>query len=106
VIQVPIEVSVEKATRRLNDALCDVVEFLSARARELTDNLTATQARCTALVEENRELRAKLANVALPGWFCPGCGGWNGEAKERLDVCRGHGCGIPRSVATGEETAR
>lgn len=89
--------------KQLTYAAMRVAELLAWERRQLVDNLTATQERCTALVEENRALKAKLANVALPGWTCPMCGAFNGEAKERLDVCRGHGCGIPRSAAMGGE---
>lgn len=85
--------------QQMMQAASRVAELLLWERRQLLDNLTATQARCTELVEENRALKAKLANVALPGWFCPMCGGWNGEAKERLDVCRSHGCGIPRETS-------
>lgn len=53
------------------------------------DNLTATQARCTELLEENRELKRWM-----PGWFCPKCAVFNGEVKEPLPVCRS--CGGPR----------
>lgn len=88
---------------QITHAASRVAELLLWERRQLLDNLTATQARCTSLLEENRALKAKLANVALPGWFCPLCGCWNGEAKERLNVCRGHGCGIPRSAAMGGE---
>lgn len=31
-------------------------------------------------------------NDLLPGWVCQGCGGFNGEAKETLLVCRACGC--------------
>jgi hypothetical protein len=54
-------------------------------------NLGATQKRCTELLEENRTLRASLI---LPGWFCRGCGTFNGEAKEVLTMCRS--CDSPR----------
>jgi hypothetical protein len=66
----------------------DVLEHLAA---QLLDNLTSTQARCTELLLENRELRA---GIILPGWHCPKCQGFNGDAKERLTSCRA--CEAPR----------
>lgn len=35
------------------------------------------------------------AGISLPGWTCP-CGCFNGEAKERLDLCRA--CALRREV--------
>lgn len=60
---------------------------------EYLNNLTATQARCTELLEENRRLRAPpivrvLGDPILPGWTCEKCGVFNGEAKEKRSACR------------------
>lgn len=61
------------------------------------DSLTATQARCTELLEENRALRAELATIkqgiVLPGFTCA-CGVFNGDEKERRTTCRS--CDAPR----------
>jgi len=57
--------------------------------KAMLENLTSVQARCTELLLENRELKAKLASsLILPGWDCPDCKCFNGEAKERLENCR------------------
>jgi hypothetical protein len=39
-------------------------------------------------------------DVLLPGWQCPGCLVFNGDAKERLEACRC--CGGPRPKNTDE----
>ena len=44
------------------------------------------------------------APMMLPGWFCQGCRGFNGEAKARLEVCRA--CGAARPAILGPEEAR
>ncbi len=41
--------------------LLRMIETLLKECREMHENLSATQARCTALVEEIRELRAKVS---------------------------------------------
>lgn len=71
-------------------------DALEARAAELArerdaylSNLTNVQARCTELLLENRELRARW-----PGWECPARKVWNSDAKEHLRACRC--CGIER----------
>lgn len=33
--------------------------------------------------------------LTLPGWTCGACKGFNGEAKEALNVCRGCGAAKP-----------
>lgn len=43
-------------------ALCDWVFRLEEENIQLEDNLTATQRRCTELVEENRRLKAELTD--------------------------------------------
>lgn len=43
-------------------ALCDWVERLESENVQLEDNLTATQERCTELLEENCRLKAELAD--------------------------------------------
>jgi hypothetical protein len=61
-------------------------------AKQLDDNLTSTQARCTALLEELRAYRG--SGICLPGWWCNECRGFNGEARGRRDDCRA--CGAQR----------
>jgi hypothetical protein len=58
-------------------------------------NLTAVQARCTELLLENRELRAREKANLTPGWICAACMGFNGDAKEKLSACRACGAGRP-----------
>jgi hypothetical protein len=74
---------------RLEEALAENAA-LRERVARLEDNLTATQARCTTLFLELRELRA---GIVLPGWTCS-CGGFNGSEIELHEACRG--CGKPR----------
>lgn len=77
---------------------------LSRDAAQLAENLANVQARCTELLLENRELKSQLTDtlaaalessgLLLPGWTCPDCRTFNGEAKERLLICRA--CTTPR----------
>ena len=62
-----------------------------AEYKAMLENLTATQTRCSELIQENRGLRAGLI---LTGWFCGACGVFSGTAKEELTACRC--CGAPR----------
>ena len=76
--------------------------------KHMLENMTHVQGRCTELLDETRAQRAELARVQarsvdatnssglLPGWTCPKCAGFNGEAKERLVVCRA--CGTARPL--------
>lgn len=66
--------------------------------REVIDNLTAVQKRCTELRLELRAYRA--SGICLPGWWCP-CevttespGIFNGSVREVRTHCRV--CGRPR----------
>jgi hypothetical protein len=34
------------------------------------------------------ELDERTNGLNLPGWFCPGCGVFNGEVKEKHETCR------------------
>ena len=56
------------------------------------ETLTATQARCTELLLEVRQLRA---GIVLPGFTCA-CGVFTGFEKEAHVCCRA--CGAPRST--------
>jgi hypothetical protein len=56
-------------------------------------NLTAVQARCTALLEEVRALRATKDPLGT-GWNCGTCGAFTGTVKEDHVTCRC--CGAPR----------
>lgn len=67
------------------------IERLKRQIAQLEDNLTHTQNRCTELLEDNRRLRR---GIVLPGWHCPSCKAFNGEAKEVLIHCRA--CGIAK----------
>lgn len=40
----------------------------------------------------------KAGGLVLPGWSCPSCGGFNGEAKEILEKCRACGTSRPGLV--------
>lgn len=45
---------------------------------------------------EVRALRTdRVAGILLPGWTCPGCRSFNGEAKKKIEVCRCCGVGRP-----------
>jgi len=69
----------------------DVNSRLLRDMRQLHENLTFVQKRCTALLQDNRDLRAGLV---LPGWNCTRCGAFTGTAKEDRRECRC--CGAPR----------
>lgn len=55
-------------------------------ARHLTDNVTATQVRCSDLLKELRHYRD--SGICLPGWWCWPCGAFNGAAMGRRERCR------------------
>jgi hypothetical protein len=83
----------------LEGRIAELIGFVSRLQndrRQLNNNLMSVQTRCTELLQEVRDLRreCKLEGIVLPGWTCPNCGGFNGEAKERLIVCRC--CPTPR----------
>jgi hypothetical protein len=69
--------------------LIDLVHVLERRNEAeylaMSDNLAATQGRCTELLTEVRAYRA--SGICLPGWWCL-CGGFNGGAREILKLCR------------------
>lgn len=44
---------------------------------------------CTELKKVRRKLAERTNGLNLPGWFCPGCGIFNGETKEKREECRG-----------------
>lgn len=66
----------------------------------MLSNLTATQTRCTQLLNELRAFKASaglpVLSAGLPGlgWDCPSCGAFNGDLKEKLTTCRC--CTTPR----------
>jgi hypothetical protein len=74
--------------RRLTEHL----ERAEATNRQLFDNLTHVQTRCTELLLENRRLRAE---AALPGFICTACGNFTGLAKEDHQTCRCCGAARP-----------
>ena len=52
--------------------------------------------RIATLCDELDAMRSEMRqSLVLPGWTCPGCGGFNGEAKARRETCRS--CNHPRS---------
>jgi hypothetical protein len=61
--------------------------------QQTRENLTATQKRCTELLEENRTLKAC---AIFPGWECAVCCAFNGEAKETRTHCRACNAEGPR----------
>lgn len=63
------------------------IQALEAEMTLVYENLTATQKRCTELLEE---LRRERASNLFPGWTCA-CGVFNGEAKEKREDCRACG---------------
>lgn len=46
------------------------------------------QALCTTVEWLREKLEERTNGLNLPGWFCPGCGVFNGEAKEKRESCR------------------
>lgn len=66
-------------------------EALEAYAAQVSEHLTHVQERCTA---QQLELRALKAAQLLPGWVCPVCEGFNGDARKPQSECRA--CGQPR----------
>lgn len=81
------------ALEALAAALQDEHERKLSELAQTYSNLTATQALCTAQLEELRHYRR--SGLCLPGWHCRGCGGFNGSAKGVRETCRA--CGLPKS---------
>ena len=65
--------------------------------RLLYQQIASLHARCGELKEENRKLQRALDASLLPGWTCPRCGVFTGDAKERHERCRS--CDAPRPAA-------
>jgi hypothetical protein len=70
-------------------ALCDELD----RVREdldvevsVTVDLEHSLAKATAALQ--KKSKVVEGGLTLPGWFCPGCGVFNGEAKTILVGCR------------------
>lgn len=85
----------------VREDLLDLICALHKRATQYEKQLTIVQGRCTELLEEARALRARLAHfeamdgLLLPGWLCPHCKAFVGEAKQRRDECRVCGAARP-----------
>lgn len=56
------------------------------RARAFVDHPGGTR---DEMIERLARMLDEAQGIVLPGWTCPSCKGFNGEAKERLEKCRG-----------------
>jgi len=79
-----------KLTARAEAAEARALDYVREHPeyKAMLENLTATQARCTELLDMYRACKRELDSCLLPGWTCPSCKAFTGTAKEKLTKCR------------------
>jgi hypothetical protein len=87
-------------------ALCDWVERLESEIVNLEDNLTATQTRCTELLEENRALRAQLVDPTRLELGATTSQGLNGPAGPGFEPAIAARLGVPRRDLSAHHGSR
>jgi hypothetical protein len=73
-----------EALERIAIAAMRMADQRERDVKQLTEQITIVQTRCTELLMKVRELEG---GIVLPGWWCP-CGCFNGAAKEWMPRCR------------------
>jgi hypothetical protein len=53
-----------------------------------TELMERVQELCSELEETRRKLAERTNGLNLPGWFCPSCGVFNGEMRQKREHCR------------------